>query len=119
MHRFVFPLYPYCTPCGAGYSCESEETVKGDAPTGANKGHYYVPTDPQVVVPEEDPWGGSFFSDGRANAVWETPPGSNEAEKLTVEILAYELNVNPKTALARVVIVHAPSGAKIGCGVLK
>ncbi|EOD17968.1 hypothetical protein EMIHUDRAFT_361249 [Emiliania huxleyi CCMP1516] len=100
-----------------GFACGNETTVKGDAPAGANKGHYYVPSDPAVLDASEDPWGASFFSDGQANAVWHTPAGSTVAD-LTVVLSASDLNVNPMTALDRVVIVHAPGGAKIGCGVL-
>merc|ERR1712166_344574 len=32
-----------------GTTCDTEATVKGDAPAGANKGHYYVPTDANAV----------------------------------------------------------------------
>lgn len=104
-------------PLRTGFACDNETTVKGDAPAGANKGHYYVPSEPAVLDASEDPWGASFFSDGQANAVWHTPAGSTVAD-LTVVLSASDLNVNPMTALDRVVIVHAPGGAKIGCGVL-
>merc|ERR1712166_831678 len=38
-----------------GTTCDTEATIKGDAPAGANKGHYYVPD----ATPDasEDPWG--------------------------------------------------------------
>merc|ERR1712195_13173 len=40
-----------------GTSCDSEATVKGDAPDGASAGHYYVPASPDAAVLDgEDPW---------------------------------------------------------------
>merc|ERR1712166_160935 len=88
-----------------GTSCDSEATVKGDAPTGANKGHYYVPD--ATPDPSEDPWGSvKWNSDVDGNAV-----GS-------VTISGASLGAEDFSAFSRVVIVHNSAGGKIGCGVL-
>merc|ERR1712195_286931 len=88
-----------------GTTCDSEATVKGDAPAGANKGHYYVPD--ATPDPSEDPWGPvKWSSDGDGNAV-----GS-------VEISEADLGAAAVSAFNRVVIVHNFAGGKIGCGVL-
>merc|ERR1712166_1142238 len=91
-----------------GTTCQSEATVKGDAPAGANKGHYYVPASPDAaVLAGEDPWGPvKWGSDGDGNAV-----GS-------VEISEADLGATPGSAYNRVVIVHNSAGKKVGCGVL-
>merc|ERR1712166_156684 len=88
-----------------GTTCDTEATVKGNAPAGANKGHYYVPD----ATPDssEDPWGPvKWSSDGDGNAV-----GS-------VEISEAQLGAAAVSAYDRVVIVHNNAGGKIGCGVL-
>merc|ERR1712166_390754 len=105
-----------------GKSCDSEATVQGDAPVvpgtttaakpagtpSANKGHYYVPTDPDVLVASEDPWANvKYISDVAGKSTGSvTIPGSS-------------LGAAHFSAFSRVVIVHDPTtGAKIGCGVL-
>merc|ERR1712166_1431447 len=90
-----------------GNKCESEATVKGDAPTGANKGHYYVPASPDAaVLAGEDPWTVKWTSTDAGNA-----HGSAEISK---DALGAAVN----SAYNRVVIVHNAAGGKIGCGVL-
>merc|ERR1712166_1358705 len=90
-----------------GTTCDTEATVKGDAPTGANKGHYYVPASPDAaVLAGEDPWTVKWESDGDGNSV-----GS-------LEISEADLGATPGSAYDRVVIVHNSAGGKIGCGVL-
>ena len=89
-----------------GTTCDTEATVKGDAPTGANKGHYYVPTDANAVTPGEDPWSVTWSSNGDGNAVG------------FVEISEADLGAAAVSAYDRVVIVHNNAGGKIGCGVL-
>merc|ERR1712166_832776 len=88
-----------------GTSCESETTVTGDAPTGANKGHYYVPD--ATPDPSEDPWSLSN---------WKSDADGNAAS--SVVISASDLGDTASSAYSRVVIVHDASKAKIGCGVL-
>merc|ERR1712195_149183 len=89
-----------------GTTCDTEATVKGDAPAGANKGHYYVPTDANAVTPGEDPWSVTWSSNGDGNAVGH------------VEISEADLGAAAVSAYDRVVIVHNNAGGKIGCGVL-
>merc|ERR1712166_1018755 len=91
-----------------GTTCNSEITVKGDAPAGANKGHYYVPASPDAaVLAGEDPWGPvKWSSDGVGKST-----GS-------VEISEAQLGATPGSAYNRVVIVHNSAGKKVGCGVL-
>merc|ERR1712195_258960 len=89
-----------------GTTCDTEATVKGDAPAGANKGHYYVPTDASAVTPGEDPWSVTWISNGDGNAVG------------FVEISEADLGAAAVSAYDRVVIVHNNAGGKIGCGVL-
>merc|ERR1712166_522782 len=76
-----------------GKSCDSEATVQGDAPVvpgtttaakpagtpSANKGHYYVPTDPDVLVASEDPWANvKYISDVAGKSTGSvTIPGSS------------------------------------------
>merc|ERR1712166_4121 len=85
-----------------GTSCDSETTVKGDAPTDANKGHYYDPIEQSV-----DPWG---------PVKWE----SNRNGKSTgsAEFTEAQLGAPLESAFDRVVIVHNSFGTKVGCGVL-
>jgi len=88
-----------------GTSCQSEATIKGDAPAGANKGHYYVPD----ATPDasEDPWGPVKWEsdvDGIAKGLY----GISEAELGDAAVSAYN----------RVVVVHNAAGKKVGCGVL-
>merc|ERR1712166_1321503 len=90
-----------------GTTCQSEATVKGDAPAGANKGHYYAPSS-STVVSSEDPWGPvTWSSDADGNA-----DGS-------VEISEADLGPGTTSASAynRVVVVHNNAGKKVGCGV--
>merc|ERR1712195_97687 len=91
-----------------GTTCQSEATVKGDAPAGASKGHYYVPASPDAaVLAGEDPWGPvKWGSDGDGKST-----GS-------VEISEADLGATPGSAYNRVVIVHNSAGKKVGCGVL-
>merc|ERR1712166_1042996 len=90
-----------------GNTCQSEATVKGDAPAGANKGHYYVPTDANAVTPGEDPW----------SITWES--GADGKAAGSAEFTELELHATAKSAFNRVVIVHNNAGEKVGCGVLK
>merc|ERR1712166_1709623 len=90
-----------------GTTCDTEATVKGDAPAGASKGHYYVPTDANAVTQGEDPWADvKWISDGDGNADG------------FVEISEAQLGAAAVSAYDRVVIVHNNAGGKIGCGVL-
>jgi len=88
-----------------GTTCDTEATVKGDAPQDANKGHYYVPTSDDA---SEDPW---------SNVKWT----SDADGKATIEVILTkaELNTAPENALGRVVIVHANNGDKVACGILQ
>jgi len=94
-----------------GTTCESEVTVKGDAPTGANAGHYYFPP---AAGDNVDPW---------ANVKW----GSNDAGNAygSVRISKYALGpgkaygLPANSAYNRVVIVHNAAGGKVGCGLLE
>merc|ERR1712166_981806 len=89
-----------------GTTCDTEATIKGDAPVGANKGHYYVPD----ATPDasEDPWG---------PVKWESDVDG--IAKGSIEISKAELGVAAvSSAYNRVVIVHNSAGGKIGCGVL-
>merc|ERR1712166_165924 len=92
-----------------GTTCQSEATVKGDAPAGADKGHYYVPTDANAVTPGEDPWS---VTDARWNS-----DGDGNADS-SIEISEADLGATPGSAYNRVVIVHNNAGKKVGCGVL-
>merc|ERR1712166_976849 len=112
-----------CTKCELGgihihygNSCDSEVTVKGDAPTGASKGHYYVPTDLNVVDSTEDPW--STDADiHQGPAVWKSDAGGTATGSVTLN--SADLGVIAvDSALDRVVIVHNRNGKKIGCGLL-
>merc|ERR1712166_1018766 len=91
-----------------GTSCDSEATVKGDAPDGANAGHYYNPAKASV-----DPW---------ANVKYTTDPfgKSTGSVKISAEDLGVVHNDLNRLGLVnnRVVIVHNRDGNKIGCGVL-
>merc|ERR1712166_1187118 len=97
-----------------GTSCASEVTVKGDAPTGANKGHYYVPASPDAaVLAGEDPWASvKWVSDGDGKSTsFVTIPSFSSSDS--------SLGADDFSAFSRVVIVHEPiNGKKIGCGVL-
>merc|ERR1712166_1707231 len=88
-----------------GTTCDSEATVKGDAPAGANKGHYYVPD--ATPDPSEDPWGPVKWSSDAAGA------GTG-----SVTISGASLGAEDFSAFSRVVVVHNEDGSKRGCGVL-
>merc|ERR1712166_341118 len=94
-------------------SCDSEVTVKGDAPTGANKGHYYVPASPDAAVLDgEDPWANvKYISDGDGKSTGSvTIPSFSSSE--------VSLGADDSSAFSRVVIVHNKDGSKRGCGLL-
>merc|ERR1712166_1009443 len=94
-------------------SCDSEVTVKGDAPTGANKGHYYVPASPDAAVLDgEDPWASvKYISDGDGKSTGSvTIPSFSSSE--------VSLGADDSSAFSRVVIVHNKDGSKRGCGLL-
>jgi len=121
-----------------GNRCRDEESVKGSAPPGAFKGHYYAPVIPGDTYDDSvqvDPW---------ANIVWRaTGPdtarlGYKSDESWTKGFVfvsigtnTYEpqdspvtgLQVPPDTAYNRVVIVHSgvdeAAGLKIGCGKMR
>merc|ERR1740117_520728 len=97
-----------CTKCELGgihihygNSCDSEVTVKGDAPTGASKGHYYNPAD------ATDPW---------TTVMWKSN-AYGDAED-SAEFTEDQLGAAPDSAFNRVVIVHNRNGKKVACGVL-
>jgi len=88
-----------------GTTCDTEATVKGDAPAGANLGHYYVPD----ATPDssEDPWAPvKWNSDGDGNADG------------FFEISENDLGATPASAYNRVVVVHNNAGKKVGCGLV-
>merc|ERR1712195_206075 len=112
-----------CTKCELGgihihygNSCDSEVTVKGDAPTGASKGHYYVPTDLNVVDSTEDPW--STDADiHQGPAVWKSDASGTATGSVTLTSAVLGV-IAVDSALDRVVIVHNRNGKEIGCGLL-
>merc|ERR1712195_129168 len=86
-----------------GTTCDSEATVKGDAPAGANKGHYYVPD--ATPDPSEDPW---------ATIKWESDAAGADTGSVTIS--GYALGAEDFSAFSRVVVVHNANGVKRGCG---
>merc|ERR1712166_422523 len=87
-----------------GKSCDSETSVKGDAPTDASKGHYYNPSGNLA-----DPWG---------PVKWECDADGTSTGARAVELTAAQLGAPLESAFDRVVIVHNSFGTKVGCGVL-
>merc|ERR1712166_126621 len=88
-----------------GTTCDTEATVKGNAPTGANLGHYYVPD--ATPDPSEDPW---------TTVMWKSY-ADGDAED-SAEFTEDQLGAAPDSAFNRVVIVHNRNGKKVACGVL-
>merc|ERR1712195_388199 len=89
-----------------GTSCDSEATVRGDAPDGASVGHYYNPWSYDYGA-SKDPW---------VDVKWASDAAGKSTNSVTIS--ADDLGASPDTAYNRVVIVHNAAGTKIGCGVL-
>jgi len=89
-----------------GTSCDSEATVRGDAPDGASTGHYYNPWSYDYGA-SKDPW---------VDVKWASDAAGKSTNSVTIS--ADDLGASPDTAYNRVVIVHNAAGTKIGCGVL-
>merc|ERR1740117_2211640 len=110
-----------------GNSCDSEVTVKGDAPfditdpndpvKNANAGHYYNPATSLLQSPFDlmytvDPW---------ADVKWKSDADDKSTGSVTIPGFSSSeasLGADDFSAFGRVVIVHNSFGTKVACGVL-